>query len=264
MLVVLENADYTAVVGSPDAPYLNSLVAQGALATAYSSNVHPSIGNYFMLTAGGVVSTNDTYAGSVGPPELASVLTAAGKTWRVYAEGIPAAGYTGGDTGTYLKRHNPFAYFSDVAGTATASNIVPLSQLATDATTGLADFSMIVGNIYNVGHNCLPALSPCTTSVRVKQADTWLRNALAPILSSAALQQESWLLAVTFDESENDNTDGGGHVATVLVGTNVRPGYQAANSYQHQSLLRLMLESQGVSTLPNAAAGAPGMAEIWK
>jgi acid phosphatase len=263
VLVVLENVNYADVVGSTNAPYFNSLTGQGALAIHYYANVHPSIGNYFMMTTGAMASTDDAYSGTVAPPEMATVLAAAGKSWKVYAEGIPSAGYTGGDTGAYLKRHNPFAYFTDVEGTAAASNIVQFSQLATDAGGVLPDFSMIVGNIYDVGHDCAPSVTTCTTAVRVQQADAWLKTTLPQVLANASFAG-SGLLAVTFDESETDNTNGGGQVATVLVGTNVKPEYQATGTYQHQSLLRLMLEAQGLTSLPGASAGAASMAEVWK
>lgn len=263
VLVVLENQNYADVVGSANAPYLNSLMAQGTLATNYYANTHPSIGNYFMMTAGNLVTNDDEYTGTVSPPEIVSALTGAGKSWRVYAEGIPAAGYTGSDAGAYLKRHDPLSYFTDVEGTAAAGNIVLFSQLATDATDPLANFAMIVGNIYDVGHNCAPTVMTCTTGVELAQADTWLSTTLPLILNNASFQA-SGLLAVTFDESATDNTNGGGQVATVLLGTNVKSGYQATGLYQHQSLLRLMLEAQGVSALPNGAATAPSMDEIWK
>jgi acid phosphatase len=263
VLVVLENVNYADVVGSANAPYLNSLLGQGTLATNYYANVHPSIGNYFMLTTGAMASTDDAYTGTVSPPDVASVLTAAGRSWKVYAEGIPSTGYMGGDTGAYLKRHNPFAYFTDVQGTAAANNVVQLSQLAVDAAGTMANFTMIVGNIYDVGHDCAPTVVTCTTAVRVQQADAWMKSTLPQVLANPGFSG-SGLLAVTFDESENDNTNGGGRVATVLVGTNVKPGYQATGMYQHQSLLRLMLEGQGVSTLPGAASGAASMAEVWK
>jgi acid phosphatase len=262
-LVVLENVNYADVVSSVNAPYLNSLIAQGALATSYYANVHPSIGNYFMMTTGEMASTVDTYSGTVSPPDMATELTLAGESWKVHAEGIPGVGYTGGDTGTYLKRHNPFSYFTDVEGTAAAENIVPFTQLTTDAGGTPANFTMIVGNIYDVGHDCLPTVTTCTTALRLQQADTWLKNTLPQVLSNTGFAG-SGLLAVTFDESENDNTNGGGQVATVLVGTNVKSGYQATGTYQHESLLRLMLEAQGVSTLPGTSAVAPSMAEIWK
>jgi acid phosphatase len=263
VLIVLENANYADVVGSSNAPYLNSLIAQGALATNYYANTHPSIGNYFMMTSGAMVSTDDAYSGTVSPPELASVLTAAGKSWKVYAEGIPNAGYTGGDTGSYLRRHDPFAYFTDVEGTSAADNIVLFSQLAKDAAGSLPDFAMVVGNMYDVGHTCAPTVTTCTTAVRLSQADTWLKSTIPQILSNSGFSS-SGLLAITFDESESDNTHGGGQVATVLVGTNVKPSYQVQGVFQHQSLLRLMIQGQGLTSLPGAAASAPSMGDIWK
>ncbi len=262
VLVVLENQNYADVVGSANAPYLNSLMAQGALATNYYANTHPSIGNYFMMTTGNIVSNDDEYSGTVSPPEIVSALTGAGKSWKVYAEGI-AAGYTGGDTGVYLKRHDPLSYFTDVEGTAAANNIVPFSQLATDAGGTLANFVMVVGNIYDVGHNCVPTVADCTTAVELQQADAWLSTTLPLILGNASFAA-SGLLAVTFDESATDNTNGGGQVATVLLGTHVKSGYQATGMYQHQSLLRLMLEAQGISALPGASATAASMDEVWK
>jgi hypothetical protein len=50
----------------------------------------------------------------------------------------------------------------------------------------------------------------------------------------------------------------------VLLGTNVKSGYQATGIYQHQSLLRLILEAQGITAFPNLSAVAPSMAEVWK
>ena len=40
--IILENHDYNEIVGSANAPYFNSLIAQGALATKYKDTNHPS------------------------------------------------------------------------------------------------------------------------------------------------------------------------------------------------------------------------------
>jgi hypothetical protein len=122
---------------------------------------------------------------------------------------------------------------------------------------------MVVGNIYDVGHNCAPLVANCSTSVRVQQADAWLQATLPQILANTSFAG-SGLLAVTFDESDTDNRNGGGQVVTLLIGTNVKAGYKAVGFYQHQSLLRLMLEGLGVSALPNDAAGAASMDEVWR
>src|SRR6516225_2122341 len=60
VVVALENADYESVVGSLNAPYLNSLIPQGGLATNYYANTHPSIGNYFVLTTGQTITNDDS------------------------------------------------------------------------------------------------------------------------------------------------------------------------------------------------------------
>ena len=64
-IVVLENSDYSDIVGSPNAPYINSLIAQGGLAGNYYANVHPSIGNYFVMTTGVAYSIDDNFSGIV-------------------------------------------------------------------------------------------------------------------------------------------------------------------------------------------------------
>src|ERR1700674_747824 len=45
-VVVEENHSFDSVIGSPDMPFLNGLVPQGALATQYFANTHPSLPNY--------------------------------------------------------------------------------------------------------------------------------------------------------------------------------------------------------------------------
>src|ERR1041384_6778714 len=66
VIVAIETLDYADVVGSPSAPYFNSLISQGGLATNYFANVHPSIGNYFFMTTGEAVTIDDDFSGVVG------------------------------------------------------------------------------------------------------------------------------------------------------------------------------------------------------
>lgn len=113
-LVVEENHSYSEVIGNPAMPYLNRLLSQGGLATQYFANAHPSIPNYFMLTTGQPITGDDNFSGTVTEDNVVRELVAAGKTWKSYAESLPAPGYTGPDAPPYLKHHNPFAYFSDV------------------------------------------------------------------------------------------------------------------------------------------------------
>src|SRR5207248_11117116 len=98
-VVVEENHGYTSVIGNPAMPYLNSLATQYGLATQYYANAHPSIGNYFELATGQILTNDDGSSTIENVPNVVHSLVAAGKTWKSYAESIPRACYLGGDTG---------------------------------------------------------------------------------------------------------------------------------------------------------------------
>ena len=84
------------------------------------------------------------------------------------------------------------------------------------------------------------------------------------MIASPAFQKDG-LLIIVFDEADTlDFTSGGGHVAAVVVSPLSKPGYKSIAFYQHQSVLRLMLEGLGVTKLPGDAASAPAMWEFFK
>ena len=241
-IVVEENTNYASVVGSTSMPYLNGLINQYGLATQYYADTHPSIGNYFMLTTGQILTNDDTQTPSsfpVSADNIAHELELAGKTWKDYRE----------LTGTYYVRHDPLAYMTNI----NSSNLVDLTQFATDLANGtLPNFSWIAPNGCDDAHDC-----PLST------ADSWLQTNIDPLIKNPTFQKDG-LLIVVFDESANDNTSGGGRVAAVLISPAFsKVGYQSTTFYQHESILRLMLEGLGVHTLPGAAATAPAMWEFF-
>jgi hypothetical protein len=253
-LVVEENHSYSEVIGNAAMPYLNSLVSNYGLATQYYADVHPSIGNYFMLTTGQVETVDDSFNGVVSDDNIVRELVNANKTWRSYAESLPSTGYVGGDVYPYLRHHNPFTFFSDVNGTAQANNLVSFSQFSSDLAGGnLPDFSFIVPNALNDAHDGTLAA-----------ADQWLNANIAPVIASSSFQNNG-LLVIVFDESVlTDTSHIGGHVAAVVIGPKAKNGYQSTTFYQHQSTLRLMLSTLGVTSYPGAAAAAPDMGEFFK
>ena len=253
-IVVEENADYANVIGSAAMPYLNGLATRYGLATEYYANTHPSIGNYFMMTVGKIVTNNDGYTGTVTDDNIVRHLLAAGKTWKAYAEDLPAVGYhAAGDSGKYASRHNPLSYLSDVVNDpAQVTNLVPFSQFAADlANNALPNYAFIVPNLCNDAHDC-----PLAT------ADAWLQTNIDPLITSTGFQQDG-LLIILFDESRADLRHGGGRIAWVVVSAKVKPGYRSAALYQHENTLRLTADALGLTTFPNAAAGAANMAEFF-
>ena len=263
-VVMLENEGFTTATNASAMPYLNSLIQQGGLATNYFATAHPSLPNYFMLTTGQTLVTDDI-SSEQDVDNVVRRLAAAGKTWKAYFQSLPSPGYIGDDVKPYVKHHNPFAYFSDVVNsTAQQQNIVPLSQLAADASAGtLPNYIFIVPDDAHAGGECPDGSTSCDVSSQAGIADSWLHDTLPALLSSSAFQQ-SGIAVVTFDEANpSDATNGGGHVATVLIGTKVKAGYQSATAFQHASTLRFTLDALGVSGSPGKAAQASSFAEFF-
>ena len=253
-ILVEENTDYADVIGGTAMVYLDSLAHEYGLATQYYADAHPSIGNYFMMTVGDTITDNDGYSSIVTKDNIVRRLVAAGKTWKSYAEDLPSVGYTGGDVGSYARKHNVIALLSDVVNDpAQTRNLVPFTQFAVDlAGHALPNYAFIVPNLCNDAHDC-----PLST------ADAWLRTNIDPLLRSADFQQDG-LLIVTFDEAGDDDTHGGGRVAWVAVSARSKRAYRSTTLYRHESTLRLSAEVLGLTTLPNHAAGAPDMAEFFE
>jgi acid phosphatase len=258
-MVMEENTGYASVVRNTSSwPNLNNLIANGALATNYYANTHPSIGNYFMLTTGQILTNNDSSTKVWNVDNLARRLLAAKVPFRIYAEGI-SRGYVGGNTGLYVIRHNPFAMLSDVASNPQVANqcIWPFSQFAADLASGnLPPFSFIVPNIADDAHSG-PAIA----------ADFWLqKNLVIPLSNNAAFAPGgNGLLIVDFDEAaDSDTSHGGGHVSPVFWGPLAKAGYTQTSGtlYQHQSMLHTVMNLLGLPKPPGAAAAAPSMSEF--
>jgi hypothetical protein len=253
VIVVEENHDYAQALDSTQMPYLHRLVAQGGLATQYYADTHPSVGNYFMLTTGQIITNSDGYSQTVSEDNIVRHLLAAGLTWKAYAEDLPSVGFTGQTAGQYARKHNPLSFFSDVVDdSAQRQRLVPFSQFATDlAGDSLPNFAFVVPNLCNDAHDCsLPT------------ADAWLQTNIAPLLASSSFQQDG-LLIIVFDEAHSDDTHGGGRVAWVAVSPKAKPGYASSALYQHESTLRLMAEGLGLTSFPGAADTAANMSEFF-
>ena len=265
VLVLEENHSYNSVINGSAMPYLNSLARRYGLATNFYANTHPSIGNYFMLATGQIITNNDGFTGTVNADNIVRQLISSGKTWKSYAESLPGVGYTGGDQFPYIKHHNPFAYFSDVVNSPVqANNLVPFSQFSTDlANNQLPNYSFVVPNRLNDAHDCPAGQSTCTDADKLAAADNWLQTNIAPLLANPTFQQDG-LLIITFDESaDTDTANGGGQIATVVISSNVKSGYQSTRFYQHQSALRLTCDAAGISACPGAASTTSDMSEFF-
>jgi acid phosphatase len=266
VVMMLENHSYSQIVGSSSMPYLNALIKQYGLATNYDANSHYSIPNYFWVTTGKYVTLNDGSKSVYDVDNITRYLLAAGKTWKAYEESIPSAGYTGGTSEPYERNHDPFVFFSDVVNSSEKMNIVPFTQLATDVANGqLPNYTFITPNSEHDGH-----------SGGLSTMDKWLAANLPTLLNSSAFQPGGdGILFITFDESVDSDcaplsscpklpeNGGGGHIATIVIGPNVKPGYRSSTFYQHPNLLKTALVALGISTAPGAASTAKPMSDFF-
>ncbi len=255
IVVMFENKSELDVLGSASAPYLTSLIPKGALSTDYQAIAHPSQPNYLALFSGSPQGVVDDEVHNVTAPTLADQIEAAGLTWRVYAENLPAtpcfagATATGGPDGEglYARKHNPAISFTDISSSpARCANIQPLSQFAPDA----ADFIWVVPNMCHTMHDCPTA-----------DGDAWFKGFAPKILDSPAFQAGgNGVLYVTFDES--DDTARRNEIRTLVLGPNVKAGSQTDTAHTHYSLLRTIETGLGLPCLASACS-ANTMGEMF-
>jgi hypothetical protein len=252
LVVVFENKERGEIVGSSSAPTFAALARRYASLTAYDAVAHPSLPNYLALVSGSAQGiTSDCTSCIVDAPNLADELDHAGLTWKTYAEGLPAPGFTGAGAGSYAKKHDPFLYFKDIADRpARRARVVPFTQLRADVTAGrLPNYALVVPDLCNDMHDC-----PVSTG------DRWLRDNIVPLLNRPQLAHS--VVFVIFDEGSTDS-GGGGQVAALALGPLVRSGARFTQPTNHYGLLATIEDAWGLPRL-GAAAQAKPITGIWR
>jgi phosphatidylinositol-3-phosphatase len=251
VVVVFENHEASQVAGAA-APTFTALGRRYARLTRYDAVAHPSLPNYLALVSGSTQGiTSDCTDCIVNARSLADTLAAAGKTWKTYAEDLPAPGFTGAFAGRYAKKHDPFLYFRDVTDSpARRDRVVPFTRLSGDVAAGqLPDFSLLVPNLCDDMHDC-----------SVATGDAWLKTHVVPLLRSPELR--GGVVFVVFDEGTTD-AGGGGHVEALALGPTVRPGSVFARGTNHYGLLRTIEDAWGLPRLGLSRKGTP-IGGIWR
>lgn len=253
-LVVFENKGEGEIVGSPDAPYLNELGSQYGVSIDYQAIAHPSQPNYLALFSGSPQGVFDDDPHDLSAANLADRLDAAGKEWRLHAEGIPAepcftgATWTDGPDGpgVYVRKHNPAISFTSISGSSQrCANIEGLASFDPAA----ADFTLIVPNMCHVMHDC-----PVATG------DAWLREFLPRILESPSWQ-DGGVVFITFDEGAERSRRN--EVPTFVIARDVPPGMRSPVAHNHFSLLRTIEDGLGVPCLADSC-DANTMGEFFR
>jgi phospholipase C len=258
VLVIEENHMFSEVY--PDG--MPWLVAQGnkyGYATNYHADVPGSALDYLWLSSGsGELDFGCSGDGCTSPVTSDNIfreLAKAGLTWKVYAQSLPSVGFMDRESGSYVARHNPARWYSDVIDSAAEQqNMVPFTQFATDlAANQLPNYSIIIPDLDNDAHDGT-----------VAQADNFLANGVAPLLNTPYFQPGGdGLMLVTFDECDGAVGACPEQVYTAVIGPKVKPGSQSAALYRHESALRTILDALGVTVYPGASSTAASMSDFF-
>ena len=231
-------------------PYAYSLAKQYGHATKYTATMHPSLPNYIAMAGGKTygITTNAAPASNkvVDGASVFGQAIAAGKTAKVYADGMPSNCATSGGTG-YAVRHNPWPYFVKERALCQQFD-VPVTKLAGDISAGtLPNAGMVIPNVDHDAHDGSLAV-----------ADEWFKGYMTKIF--AGPDWKSGHLAVVLTADEDDKNSG-----NVVLTTVIHPSQKAkvvSTLLTHHSMTRLYEDVVGAPYL-NAAATAPSMSAAF-
>jgi phospholipase C len=264
--IVMENHSRSDIIGSPDAPFINQLVRQNALAAGYhDSYVHPSEPNYIWMVAGenfGILNDNDPGATNhiASTSHLVDQIEAAGLSWKTYQESMGTACCLFSHD-TYAAKHNPFIYFDDIngwngsamaPGSRCMEHVVDYSQLDADLQSGkMPQYVFITPNLQHDMHDG-----------SVRQGDDWLAQEVPKILASDAFNNGG-VLFLLWDE-------GGGLAAAddppfIAVSPNAKRGFVSQQAYDTSSFLKTVQAMLGLDQLPCSSApqSVPAMSDLF-
>lgn len=250
-ILVMENKSYGAVVGSRQAPYINSLIKKYASSDNYFGVTNPSLPNYITLLSGDTHKiTTDCEDCFIAGKNFVDQLEEKQLTWKGYMESMPSPCFLGSKT-PYAQKHNPFIYFDDIRKNAVrCNNIVPFDQLRADFSKAetTPNFFFISPNLCHDMHDC-----------SVATGDSWLAEHVPQILSSDAFTKTRSLFVITWDEGEG----GDNRIPTIVIGSNTKPGFVSHIKYDHYSLLHTLETIWGMPAITNNASQSGVMADLF-
>jgi hypothetical protein len=259
ILIVMENLGYSAAM---DIPSLRNLADRYAYASSYYAVAHPSLPNYIALISGSTQGiTSDCWFCYVTAPTIAGSFARRHVSWGAFMQGLPAPCWLGPwwPEGDYAGKHNPFRYFMSIRqSSALCSHIDSLSYFvrdieSPDAQDAVPQFSFVVPNLCNDGHDC--------SSVH---ASSWLVMFVNQIRRSK-IWNDGTVIFVTWDEGNGADTrgvnsngavvpnSGGGHVLTLVITKLLKSGCNIKTVSNHYSLLKTIEEMYGLPLLGSTA-----------
>lgn len=250
-----ENAD-TVIVPANETFY--ELATTYANAVAYSTDLHPSLVNYIVMTSGethGITTSDDPPENITieGTEHLAAQLEAAGVPWRAYMESMGEPCRLDSDE-LYRANHDPFVYYRSLTDDPERcrERVVDLdAHLEADLAANDRRFMFIVPNQCNNMHNC-PA----------DVGDAWLREKVDLILASDGYR-DGGALFILFDEGYLRILDAGANIPAIVVSERLRERPLTTDTrFDHRSYLATVQDIFGLPRLDTTEDAVP-MSEVF-
>ena len=219
-LIYMENKGVGDIVGSPNAPYINSLINTEGYDSNYFALGHPSDPNYIRPLGGSDFGLDYNPTGNViDANSLMQEMDQANISWAGYAQGMPTPGDLT-SSGDYSVDELPFARFGYVYDNTPAylqEHLLPLTQLSTDLQnpSSFPAFTWIAADEANNGEGPVNSLSGIIHFIagqltnhqyNVPAADQFVQQEVSTIENSPTwndpTQQDA--IIVTFDEDNNN------------------------------------------------------------
>jgi len=247
-VIVMENHNWKDIKGNPNAPFINNLIKQGAIADNYFGppDLHPSEPNYVWMISGSNHGIKDNAEparnGLRGVESLGSQLNAKKIAWKTYQEDIDGASCPLKTKMPYAVKHNPFVFFADLTDdfSPTSSTCIahnrPLSELKADLKArNTGQFVFITPNMCNDMHGNEYCDQTIPNYDAIKQGDVWL-SAFVPMIQAESAYVDNGIIFITWDESE-DHADL--PIGLIALSPMAKIGYSNKSSrFTHSTLLR--------------------------
>jgi phosphatidylinositol-3-phosphatase len=291
-VIMMENTGYNALIGNPNAPWINFAAQTYGLATNYFGVTHPSQPNYIAATSGSTNGVPDDNDITINVPNIVDQIESSGRTWKAYMQSLSLCNgnllaHACGNQ-LYERKHNPFVSYQDVqSNPARMANIVDFSQLNKDlASKNVPDYSWISPDQCNdmhgrAGPSNNPGSDPCDFSHvqgLIATGDTFLKNTVSAIMNSRAWNGNS-VIFITWDESDFTGTGpfgfgdtsgccdanpGGGHVLTITISHSDHSSRSSNVAYNHYSMLATIEGGWSLGCLANTCdtTNVPTMSDL--
>jgi len=243
VFVWFENKGTGSIIGSANAPYVNSLKAKGTYFSNTYATHHPSYPNYIALFSAsnqGITNDNCISGKPFSKPNLYTSIAGAGNTFKWYSENLPSAGSEACTaSGYYVEKHNPTTVFSNVPDSINQ----PLSKL--NLTGNFSTWPQVVMISPTKVHDMHDG---STTAVAVKNGDAWLKTNLDKYVQWA-LSNNS-ILVVYFDEDDKSNSN---KIPVVVVGQHVPANVSVNTRYDHYNWTKMLATMYGKDSTWNSS-----------